>query len=233
MKFFVPLFVLLSFFASNVGFAQTSGLSLTTSIENRNIAYFNESSYLNAYTLNIGMDKCIGNSLVWYLGFRYAKGFGKHNCEECGVFTSIEREIISHLQTNSRRQTKSYYWYEQTKSEVVVPVSVKYYFATHKYSSIQFFAELGFIYNIFAHTKWEGEYWQNDFPTQSVIEGPFQENDRLIEMKWLDATGMASIGAELTLEDSWAIVMKPYLQYNGNWTIGGMLGIKRVVDNGY
>ncbi|MGB1243206.1 MAG: hypothetical protein ACPG49_11835, partial [Chitinophagales bacterium] len=154
--------VCLSLLSFHFVFAQSSGLSLMTSVENRNISYFNESNYINAYTLNIGMDKCIGNSLVWYMGFRYANSFGKHNCVECGVFNSIERET----------GTNSYYWYNEIKSEVSLPVSVKYYFATHKYSSIQFFAELGFLYNIFAHTKWEGEYWQNDNQTQSVIEGP-------------------------------------------------------------
>ncbi len=200
---------------------------MTASIENRHIPYFNQSNYINAYTLNIGMDKCIGNSLVWYLGFQYANSFGKHSCVDCGVFNSMEGEIGTNL------LTKSYYWYDEVNSEVNVPVSLKYYFATHKYSSLQFFAELGFVYNIFAHTKWEGEYWQNDYQTQSVIEGPYEDHNHLVKMKWFDVTWMASVGAELTLTDGWAIITKPYLQYDGNWTIGGMVGVKRVMDNGY
>lgn len=227
MKAKTCYFVFLSLLSFHFTLAQTSGVSLTTSVENRNIPYFNNPSYINAYTLNIGIDKCIGNSLVWYIGFRYANSFGKHNCTECGVFNSIERA------TGPNLQTKSYYRYDEVKSEVGIPISVKYYFATHKYSSIQFFAELGFVYDIFTHTKWEGEYWKNDYQTQAVIEGPFEENNHLSEIDLLDATAMASVGAELTLNDGWAMIVKPYLQYDGNWTMGGMVGVKRVVDNGY
>ncbi|MEZ4887155.1 MAG: hypothetical protein R3E32_20660 [Chitinophagales bacterium] len=227
MRIITYFFFLLALFSFNGIFAQTSGASLSLSAENRNIPYFNQPSYIDAFNLDIGIDKCLENSFVWYMGFRYTHSSGKHICQQCGVYNLIEGEIATKL------PTKSYYSYNQVQNEVGIASGIKYYFATHKYSSIQFFAELGFIYNVFVNKKWEGAYWQNDPQTKSVIEGPFGENKRRNDMKWLDIKGMASFGAELTFADGWALIMKPYAQHHRHWEFGAILGVKRVVDNGY
>ncbi|MFK7905375.1 MAG: hypothetical protein AB8B69_09635 [Chitinophagales bacterium] len=222
MKIITFFSIFLSFLFYNVSFAQSSGIVIATSVENRDIAYFNESNSIDSHNFNIGIDKCFGGNLVLYTGFRYTKSNGKHTCSQCGIYSSIEREVI----TNS--SPKSYYRYEESVEKIGVPISLKYYIPSN--NSVHFFAEGGALFNFFNHGIWEGEYWENDVATQTAILGPFEVKDEGTKVGVVDITGIAAIGIEADIAD-WAVILKPYAQYTaGYWALGGMIGVKRVFE---
>lgn len=216
---------ILFFFPPMTTYSQTSGVSLAASLEHRELPYFNESNYINAYTLSVGMDKCLGGNWVMYVGLRYTNGKGSHTCNQCGVYNILARE------TGTPINEKSYYWYKEKTQKVGVPIGVKYFLPSN--SNFQFFAEFGALFNIFHHGTWEGEYWRNVIDTQTIEAGPFLSDDQRTDLKFKGLIGAVAIGGEWSLSDKWAIIVKPYLQYNNYWTVGGMIGIKQVLDNGY
>ncbi|MGB0929420.1 MAG: hypothetical protein ACPGVB_01500 [Chitinophagales bacterium] len=222
MKAKTCYFVFLFLFSFNLVFAQTSGILLSASIEHRDLPYFNETNYVDAYTFDVGMDKCLGGNFVLYTGFRYTKNKGEHACNECGVYRYLSREMFLKIP----HRIKTFYWYEYLSEDIGVPISLKFYFPSH--SRLQFFGELGTMVNLFKYTAWEGEYWKKDDFAKTVELGPFEAKDEYTKVGVVDITGIAAIGAELDVADRWAMVLKPFVQYKGYWTLGGMLGAKRL-----
>lgn len=222
MKILTFTSILVLFLASNLSFAQSSGIVIAASVESRDIAYFNESNSIDSHNINIGIDKCFGGNLVLYTGFRYTKNNGKHTCSQCGVYSSLEREVITST------SSKSYYSYEESVEKIGVPISLKYYIPSN--NSFHFFAEGGALFNFFNHVIWEGEYWKNDATTQTAILGPFEEADEGTKVGVVDITAIAAIGVEMDISDEWAVILKPYVQHRGAWAVGGMVGVKRVFE---
>ncbi len=218
--------ILLFLLCSNLAFAQSSGILIAASVESRDISYFNESNSIDSHNINIGIDKCFGGNWVLYTGFRYTKSNGKHTCSQCGIYSTLEREIAT--STSNSSLPKSYYHYEESVEKIGMPISLKYYIPSN--SSLHIFAEGGALFNFFNHGVWEGEYWENDAATQTAILGPFEVADEGTKVGVVDITAIAAIGIEAGFADEWAVILKPYVQYTGYWALGGMVGVKRVFE---
>lgn len=225
MKTFTYLFffVFLSFNAYN-SFAQSSGIVLSAGIESQSTPYPHLSYYIDSYNLNLGIDKCFGSRFVLSTRFRYTKSSYDYTCNKCGEYRDIERELTN----NEPDIFKDYYWYDRETEKIGVPITLKFYIPSN--GDLQLFVEGGVLFNLFSNSSWVGEYWENIRPTQTVVLGPFAEDEQRTKVGVVDITGIAAIGGEWKMADEWAVILKPYVQYEGYWAVGGMLGVKRLFD---